>query len=77
MGWDVRHPLAKAGKAPSTAGTNNQRETENMKNITRLLVLGLCALGLSAFAQSASADVVNDIVKRGELRVAVRPRGRR
>ena len=46
-----------------------------MKKITKLLVLGLCALGLSAFAQSASADVVNDIVKRGEMRVAVQTQG--
>ena len=46
-----------------------------MRKITKLLVLGLCALGLSAFAQSASADVVNDIVKRGEMRVAVQTQG--
>ncbi len=46
-----------------------------MKNITKLFGLGLCALGLSAFAQSASADVVKDIVKRGELRVAVQTQG--
>ncbi len=46
-----------------------------MKKITKLLGLGLCALGLSAFVQSASADVLKDIVKRGELRVAVQTQG--
>ncbi|MHA1571346.1 MAG: substrate-binding periplasmic protein [Alphaproteobacteria bacterium] len=37
--------------------------------------LGLLVLGLGALAQSASADVVSDIVKRGELRVAVQTQG--
>ncbi len=46
-----------------------------MNKITRLLGLGLCALGLSVFAQAASADVVKDIIKRGELRVAVQTQG--
>ena len=46
-----------------------------MRKITKLFGLGLCALGLSAFAQSASADVVKDIVKRGEMRVAVQTQG--
>ena len=46
-----------------------------MKKVTKFLGLGLCALGLSAFAQSASADVVSDIVKRGEMRVAVQTQG--
>jgi polar amino acid transport system substrate-binding protein len=46
-----------------------------MKKITRLLGMGLCALALSAFVQPASADVVADIVKRGELRVAVQTQG--
>ena len=46
-----------------------------MNKITKLFGLGLCALGLSVVAQSASADVVNDIVKRGELRVAVQTQG--
>ncbi len=46
-----------------------------MKKFTKLLGLGLCALGLSVIAQSASADVVSDIVKRGELRVAVQTQG--
>ncbi len=36
-----------------------------MNKITKLFGLGLCALGLSVLAQSASADVVKDIVKRG------------
>jgi polar amino acid transport system substrate-binding protein len=46
-----------------------------MNKITKLLGLGLCALGLSAIVQPASADVVADIVKRGELRVAVQTQG--
>jgi polar amino acid transport system substrate-binding protein len=46
-----------------------------MNNIKRLLGLGVFALGLSVVAQSASADVVKDIVKRGELRVAVQTQG--
>ncbi len=46
-----------------------------MRKVTRMFGLGLFALGLSAFAQSASADVVNDIVKRGEMRVAVQTQG--
>ena len=46
-----------------------------MKKINKLLGLGLCALGLSVLAQSASADVLKDIVKRGELRVAVQTQG--
>ena len=46
-----------------------------MKKINKLFGLGLCALGLSVFAQSASADVVDDIIKRGELRVAVQTQG--
>ncbi len=46
-----------------------------MKKITKLFGLGLFALGLSAFAYSATADVVKDIVKRGVLRVAVQTQG--
>ncbi len=46
-----------------------------MKRLTKLLGLGICALGLSVFAQSALADALNDIVKRGELRVAVQTQG--
>ncbi len=46
-----------------------------MIKITKLFAMGVCALGLSVLAQSASADVVNDIVKRGELRVAVQTQG--
>lgn len=46
-----------------------------MKIITKLFALGLYALGLSAFVQTASADVVGDIVKRGEMRVAVQTQG--
>ena len=46
-----------------------------VKKISKLLGLGLCALGLSVLSQSASADVLNDIVKRGELRVAVQTQG--
>ncbi len=46
-----------------------------MMKVTKWLGLGLCALGLSAFVQSASADVLKDIVKRGELRVAVQTQG--
>ncbi len=46
-----------------------------MKTFTKMIGLGLCALGLSVIAQSASADVVSDIVKRGELRVAVQTQG--
>ena len=36
-----------------------------MNKITKLFGLGLCALGLSVIAQSASADVVSDIVHEG------------
>ncbi len=46
-----------------------------MKKFTRMIGLGLCALGLSAFVQPASADVLLDIVKRGELWVAVQTQG--
>ena len=46
-----------------------------MKKISKLFGLSLCALGLGVFAQSASADVLQDIVKRGELRVAVQTQG--
>ncbi len=50
-----------------------------MNKITKFLGSGLCALGLGLglgmVAQSASADVVADIVKRGELRVAVQTQG--
>ena len=46
-----------------------------MNKITKLFGLGLCALGLSVFAQSASADAMKDIIKRGELRVAVQTQG--
>ncbi len=46
-----------------------------MKKISKLFGLGLCVLGLSVLAQSASADVVEDIIKRGELRVAVQTQG--
>ena len=46
-----------------------------MKRITTLLTTGLVALGLSVSAQTASADVLDDIIKRGELRVAVQTQG--
>ena len=46
-----------------------------MKKFIKLIAWGLCALGLSAVAQSASADVLKEIVKRGELRVAVQTQG--
>ena len=47
-----------------------------MRNLTGLLGSGLIALGLMAAAPStASADVVDDIIKRGELRVAVQTQG--
>ncbi len=46
-----------------------------MKKITKFMGLGVCALGLIVLGQSASADVVKDIVKRGELRVAVQTQG--
>ena len=47
-----------------------------MRNLTRLMGSGLIALGLMAAAPTtASADVVDDIIKRGELRVAVQTQG--
>ena len=46
-----------------------------MNNIRKLLGLAVCTLGLAFLAQSASADVIKDIVKRGELRVAVQTQG--
>ena len=46
-----------------------------MKKFSKLLGLAVCTLGLSLLAQSVSADVVKDIVKRGELRVAVQTQG--
>ena len=46
-----------------------------MKKFTKAVASGLFALGLGAMAQSASADVLKDIVKRGELRVAVQTQG--
>ncbi len=45
-----------------------------MRNLTKLLGSGLIALGLMA-AAPASADVVDDIISRGELRVAVQTQG--
>ena len=67
--------MDKVAKALSTTGAKHQREIGEMKRFTKLFGLGMCALGLSVFAQSASADVVSDIVKRGELRVAVQTQG--
>jgi polar amino acid transport system substrate-binding protein len=46
-----------------------------MNKITKLLGTSLCVLGLTIAAQTVSADVVKDIVKRGELRVAVQTQG--
>ncbi|MFK5977839.1 MAG: ABC transporter substrate-binding protein [Rhizobiaceae bacterium] len=47
-----------------------------MKRLTKLIRMSACVLGLSVFAQPAnSADVVADIVKRGEMRVAVQTQG--
>jgi polar amino acid transport system substrate-binding protein len=46
-----------------------------MKRITKIVATGLLALGLGAMVQTASADVVQDIVKRGELWVAVQTQG--
>ena len=46
-----------------------------MNRITKLFGLGVFALGLGVAAQSASADVLKEIVKRGELRVAVQTQG--
>ncbi len=47
-----------------------------MKKLAKLLGLGVCVLAVSAFARSAySADVVSEIVKRGEMRVAVQTQG--
>ena len=45
-----------------------------MRNLTRLMGSGLIAFGLMAVAP-ASADVVDDIIARGELRVAVQTQG--
>ena len=52
-----------------------QRGNRGMNKITKFLSTSLCALSLTVAAQTASADVVNDIVKRGELRVAVQTQG--
>jgi polar amino acid transport system substrate-binding protein len=46
-----------------------------MNKFRKLLGLALCTLGLSIVASTASADVVKEIVKRGELRVAVQTQG--
>ncbi|MHA1527394.1 MAG: transporter substrate-binding domain-containing protein, partial [Alphaproteobacteria bacterium] len=47
-----------------------------MRNLTKLLGSGLITLGLIAAAPAtASADVVDDIIARGELRVAVQTQG--
>jgi len=47
-----------------------------MKKLINLVKMSACALGLSVFAQAASAqNVVSDIVKRGEMRVAVQTQG--
>ena len=59
----------------SIMGETTIRENGEMKKFNKLFGLCLCALGLSVFAQSASADVVDDIIKRGELRVAVQTQG--
>ena len=46
-----------------------------MKKINKFLALGLLALGATSAAQMVSADVVDDIIKRGTLRVAVQTQG--
>jgi polar amino acid transport system substrate-binding protein len=46
-----------------------------MNKITKFLSISLCALSLTVAAQTVSADVVKDIVKRGEMRVAVQTQG--
>ncbi len=46
-----------------------------MNKVIKFLATSLCVLGVTAMAHTASADVVNDIVKRGELRVAVQTQG--
>ena len=46
-----------------------------MKRITSLFTVGLFALGLGASVQTATADVVGEIIKRGELWVAVQTQG--
>jgi len=47
-----------------------------MKKISKMLKLGLCAIVLSTFALGAAkADVIDNIVQRGELRVAVQTQG--
>ncbi|MAG98789.1 MAG: amino acid ABC transporter substrate-binding protein [Rhodospirillaceae bacterium] len=46
-----------------------------MMRIPKLLGLGIFAFGLMAFTQAAASDVLKDIVKRGQLRVAVQTQG--
>lgn len=46
-----------------------------MNRITKLFTITILALGLGVTAQTATADVLEDIVKRGELRVAVQTQG--
>ncbi len=46
-----------------------------MNKIIKFLGTSLCALSLTVAVQTVSADVVEDIVKRGELRVAVQTQG--
>ena len=47
-----------------------------MSRLTKFLSSGLCALGFMAAVQSpASGDVVNEIIERGELWVAVQTQG--
>lgn len=46
-----------------------------MNKLAKLVGLGMCGLALGLFAQSASANALKEIVKRGELRVAVQTQG--
>ena len=46
-----------------------------MHSVMKFWIVSLVALAMSAIGYSASADVVDDIVKRGELRVAVQTQG--
>ena len=75
----IKTPPGGGSEVLPTTGKMTKETTKGrcreMNKITKLFGLGLCALGLSVFAQSASADAMKDIIKRGELRVAVQTQG--
>jgi polar amino acid transport system substrate-binding protein len=78
MDIGIYHMNQNKGQSPETAVDSENKtkgSTEKMKIVKKLLGMSVCLLVLGVFAQSALADVVSEIVKRGEMRVAVQTQG--